>query len=290
MKLINKLTAGILGLGLLVAAHAQNGAQPAPAQNPVKFDLPNVGGTNDQPASAAPVAGPVAAPAPVAPKYTEAQLMEVFGFVTGLRLSLAELEFTPEQIDAMARGMGRAARGEQPSAEMQGMAPELEAFMAKKQQAFMNKLRSHNLAEAAAFFTKLKENKNVQELPDGLRYEVTKPGTGAVPKAGQIAKIHYNGTFVNGQVFASSIQQGEPAEVFVQAPTKEDPRGVIPGMMEGLQKVSVGGKIKLYIPPHLAYGDEGTQGIPPAATLIFDVELLDVKDAPKEPAAAPAGK
>jgi FKBP-type peptidyl-prolyl cis-trans isomerase len=288
MKFINKITAGLVGLGLLVAAMAQNSAQPAPAQNPVKFELPNVGGNAAQPAAAA----PAVAPAPAAPKYTEAQLMEVFGFVTGLRMSLAELEFTPEQVDAMARGLARAAHGEQPTPEMQGMAPELEALMSKKQQVFVGKLRTRNLADAATFFTKLKENKAVQELPDGLRYEVLKVGTGASPKAGQVAKIHYTGTFINGQVFDSSVQRGEPIDVFVQAPTKEDPRGVIAGMVEGLQKASVGSKIKLYIPPHLAYGDDGAQSIPPAATLIFEVELLDVKDAPKEtaPGPVPVGK
>jgi FKBP-type peptidyl-prolyl cis-trans isomerase len=278
MKLIQKLTAGLLGLGLLVAASAQDKAQPAPAQDSVKFEVPNVGASTAQPAAAL----------PAAPKYTEAQLMEVFGYITGLRLSLAELEFTPEQVEQVARGMARAARGEQATPEMQGMAPELEALMAKKQQTYMGKLRNHNLAETATFFTKLKENKNVQELPDGLRYEILKAGTGATPKVGQMAKIQYTGSFINGQMFDSSVQRGEPAEVFVQAPSKEDPRGVIAGMVEGLQKVSVGGKIKLYVPPHLAYGDDGTQGIPPAASLIFEVELLDVKDAPKDAAPAAA--
>ena len=126
------------------------------------------------------------------------------------------------------------------------------------------------------------------ELPSGLRYEVVKAGTGATPKAGQVAKIHYTGSFINGQVFDSSVQRGEPIDLLVQAPSKEDPRGAIAGMVEGLQKMNVGGKYKLYIPPHLAYGDDGAQGIAPASTLIFEVELLEAKDAPKEPAPAVA--
>jgi len=271
MKIIHQLAAGAIGLSLLAALQAQNSGQPAPAQNPVKFEVPNI----NTPAT------PAAAPAKPAPKYTEAQLMELYGYVIGRRSQLAELEFTPEQVAAMAQGMAKAARGEELGGDMQAMGPELEAFIGRKGQAYMGKLRGRNLNEAAVFFTKLKDNKNVQEMPDGLRYEVLKPGTGASPKLGQLAKIHYTGKFIDGTTF-SSTENGEPIDVFVQAPSKEDPRGMIPGMVEGLQKASVGGKIRLYIPPHLAYGDEGTQGIPPAATLIFDVELVDVKDAPKE--------
>ena len=284
MKLITQIAAVLAGSGLFVAATAQNSAPPASAQDPVKFQLPNVGG------SAQPAA-PTAAPAtPPAPKYTEAQLLEVFGYITGLRMSLAELEFSPDQVDAMARGMARAARGEQPTPEMQAMGPALQEMMGKKQQAFLSKLKNHNLAEAATFFTNLKQNKNVQELPDGLRSEVLKAGDGATPKPGQVAKIHYTGTFIDGQTFDSSVQRGEPVDVYLQAPTKEDPRGAIAGMVEGLLKSSVGSKLKLYIPPHLAYGDDGAQGIPPAATLIFEVEVLDVKDAAKATAPTPAAK
>jgi len=280
MKLIKIIAAVLAGSGLFVAATAQNNAPPASTQDAVKFQLPNVG------SSAQPAQPAAAAVTPPAPKYTDAQLMEVLGYITGLRMSLAELEFTQEQVDAMARGLSRAARGEQPTAEMQSMTQPLQELMGRKQQVFLTKVKNHNLASAASFFTKLKENKNVQELPSGLRYEVTKAGTGATPKPGQVAKIHYTGTFIEGQVFDSSVQRGEPVDVYLQAPTKEDPRGAIPGMVEGLLKASVGEKLKLYIPPHLAYGDDGAQGIPPAATLIFDVEVLDVKDAPKAPAPA----
>lgn len=280
MKLITNVSAGLASLGLLVAASAQNNAQPAQAQNPVKFELPQVG------SAAAPAAPAVAAPVK---KFTEAEIMETYGWVMGARMGLAELEFTPAQVEAMARGMALAAAGKAPPHDAQQIGPQIEEFLAKKNQNFMGKLRNQNLADTAKFFTGLKDKKEIQELPSGLRLETIKAGNGATPKPGQVAKVHYTGSFINGQVFDSSVQRGEPIEVLVQTPSKEDPRGAIPGMVEGLQKMAVGGKAKLYIPPHLAYGDEGTQGIPPAATLIFDVELLEVKDAPKE-VAAPAGK
>jgi FKBP-type peptidyl-prolyl cis-trans isomerase len=147
----------------------------------------------------------------------------------------------------------------------------------------MLKLHAENVAEGTAFFAKLKENKAVIELPSGLRYEVIKAGTGATPKVGQEVSIQYTGSLPNGQVFDSTAERGQPAEMVLE------PKQLIAGLLEGLQKVSVGGKIKLYVPASLAYGDEGNQAIPPAATLIFEVELLGVKDAPKE-AAAPAAK
>jgi FKBP-type peptidyl-prolyl cis-trans isomerase FkpA len=285
MKFTTPFTAGLLSLGLLLAASAQNSGQSSSAQNPVKFELPQVGSNAPAPSAAAP-----------APKYTEAQVLEVYGYMIGARLGLAQLEFTPAQVEAMAKGLAEAAAGRQPEYDAQQIGPQVQELLARKEQGFMAKLRNQNLAEAAAFFTKLKENKAVKELPSGLRIETLKAGTGATPKPGQLAKIHYTGAFINGQVFDTSLQphqQGapvEPAELLVQNPSEADPRGLIPGMVEGLQNAKVGGKYKFYIPPHLAYGDDGSQGIPPAATLIFEVELLDVKDAPKEAAAAPAAK
>jgi FKBP-type peptidyl-prolyl cis-trans isomerase len=88
-------------------------------------------------------------------------------------------------------------------------------------------------------------------------------------------RVHYTGKLIDGTEFDSSVKRGEPAEFPLDQ--------VIPGWTEGIQKMNKGGKIKLYVPPHLAYGDDGRPGIPPGATLVFDVELLDIK-----PAAAPA--
>jgi FKBP-type peptidyl-prolyl cis-trans isomerase len=88
--------------------------------------------------------------------------------------------------------------------------------------------------------------------------------------------VNYTGTLIDGTVFDSSERQGKPVEFALNK--------VIAGWTEGLQKISKGGKIKLYVPPQLAYGDEGRPGIPPGATLIFEIELLDITPA----AAAPA--
>jgi len=168
-----------------------------------------------------------------------------------------------------------------------------EAEFQTKRQAQVETMKKQSQAESAAFFAKLKENKNVVELTSGLRYEIVNPGTGAYPKATDVVKVHYVGKLINGEVFDSSVERNEPAELQLDQ--------VIPGWTEGIQKINVGGKIRLYIPGNLAYGDEGRlPKIPPGAALVFDVELLDVKApapapvAPVAPAApavpAPAAK
>ncbi len=109
----------------------------------------------------------------------------------------------------------------------------------------------------------------VVELPSGLQYEVLKKGEGKRPSATDKVKCHYHGTLINGTVFDSSIQRGEPAVFGVSQ--------VIPGWVEALQLMEVGSKWRLFIPSDLAYGEHGAGNlIEPNSTLIFDVELLDI--------------
>ena len=109
----------------------------------------------------------------------------------------------------------------------------------------------------------------VVELPSGLQYEILKQGTGAKPSANDKVKCHYHGTLINGTVFDSSVQRGEPATFGVSQ--------VIPGWVEALQLMPVGSKWRLFIPSNLAYGEHGAGDvIEPNSTLIFDVELLDI--------------
>jgi FKBP-type peptidyl-prolyl cis-trans isomerase len=105
----------------------------------------------------------------------------------------------------------------------------------------------------------------------GLKYQVMKQGTGTVsPKVTDTVKVHYHGTLLNGTVFDSSVQRGEP----ISFPLN----GVIPGWTEGLQLMKVGDKFKFEIPPNLAYGDSSpSPTIPPNSTLVFEVELLGIQ-------------
>jgi len=236
----------------------------------VKLNIP---GQPDQPAA------PAGAAAAAKPTYTDAQLLEEFGWFIGKRVGLAELEFSKAELDTLLKGLALAASGKDSPYELEKIGPAMDEFMQKKQQAYLGKLKEQNSAVNTGYFTKLKENKAIVALPSGLHYEIVQEGTGAAPKPTETVRVHYTGKLVDGTVFDSSVQRGEPAEFPLDQ--------VIPGWTEGIQKMKKGGKIKLYVPPQLAYGDDGRPGIPPSSTLVFDVELLDIK-AGAAPAAMPA--
>ena len=129
---------------------------------------------------------------------------------------------------------------------------------------------SEQRAEGEAFLQENAERSEVKVTESGLQYEVVKKGDGKSPTAESEVVVHYKGTLINGEVFDSSYERGEPAEF---------PLGnVIPGWTEGLQLMKEGAEYKFYIPYQLAYGERGAgQNIPPYATLVFEVELIEVK-------------
>jgi len=226
------------------------------------------------PATAPAAAAPAVAPAPT---YTDAQLLEEFGWYIGKRTGLSELNLTGPESEQLAKGLIAAVSGKESPYEIQKVGPAMTDFIQKKQTVVMETIKAKNMTQAAAYFTKLKEIKDVVELPSGLRYQIVSPGTGTPPKPTDTVKVNYTGALIDGTVFDSSDRQGKPLEFALNS--------VIPGWTEGLQKISKGGKIKLFVPPSLGYGDDGRPGIPPGSVLVFDVELLDISNTP--PAEAP---
>ena len=237
------------------------------AQDDVKFAVPGAG------------TPPAAAAAPEAPKYTEAQLLETFGWFIGRRVGLGELAFSDAEVTSLVKGLKIASQNGEAPYDLQLIGPAMDTFMQEKQATYMEKLRQKGAAESAAFLAQIKGKEGVTALPSGLLYEVMEAGTGAKPKPTDIVTVNYVGRLADGTVFDSSEEQG-PGEFSLD--------GVIPGMSEGLQQLNVGSKARLYIPSDLAYGDQGQGGIPPAATLVFDVEILSAKPGPAPDAAAPA--
>ena len=135
-----------------------------------------------------------------------------------------------------------------------------------------------NIAAGREFMESLADNSDIVQLDSGLFYEILQEGSGEFAGPDDSVLVHYHGTLVDGTVFDSSRERGEP----VPFPLN----GVIPGFAEGLQKVREGGTIKLYIPSDLAYGNEANPGspIPAGSTLIFEAELIQINPpAPQRP-------
>ncbi len=126
-----------------------------------------------------------------------------------------------------------------------------------------------SLSDAGADFLKGNAGKpGVVTTKSGLQYRVVKEGTGLKPGATDLVRVHYHGTLIDGKVFDSSVERGQPARFALNQ--------VIEGWTEGLQTMKEGGKTVFHIPPHIAYGNRPTGSIPANATLIFEVELLNV--------------
>jgi FKBP-type peptidyl-prolyl cis-trans isomerase FkpA len=161
--------------------------------------------------------------------------------------------------------------------ELETYVPKLQELQKTRQAAATEKEK----ASGTAVLAKAAGEPGATKTDSGLVYKSVKEGTGASPKAEDQVKVHYEGKFVDGKVFDSSIKRNEPA-VFPLT-------GVIPCWTEAVQRMKVGGKARVVCPPELAYGEEGR---PPqmrgAATLVFDVELLEImKDDGKGAAAQP---
>ncbi|MEM1325140.1 MAG: FKBP-type peptidyl-prolyl cis-trans isomerase [Bacteroidota bacterium] len=127
-----------------------------------------------------------------------------------------------------------------------------------------------NAEKGKQFLADNAKKEGVVTLESGLQYKILQEGSGAIPTASDRVQVHYHGTLIDGTVFDSSVDRGEPATFGVTQ--------VIAGWVEALQLMPAGSKWRLFIPSDLAYGDRGAGGlIGPNAALIFDVELLDIK-------------
>lgn len=171
-----------------------------------------------------------------------------------------------ESIDtvAVAKAMGLVFADKKTEIESMQAQQNLQTYFGELQ----NKMIEKQSEEGAKFLALNSMKEGVVSLPSGLQYKIIKKGTGAIPKATDKVKTHYHGTLVNGKVFDSSVDRGEPIEFPVN--------GVIKGWQEALQIMPVGSKWELYIPHHLAYGAQGQGAIPPYSALIFQIELLDI--------------
>jgi FKBP-type peptidyl-prolyl cis-trans isomerase len=146
----------------------------------------------------------------------------------------------------------------------------------QKRQAEAKAQAETNKSAGDAFLAENAKKEGVQVTESGLQYQVLEAGDGPRPDTGDVVRVHYQGALLDGTVFDSSIQRGQPADIPVSQ--------VVPGWQEGIALMPVGSKYRLWIPAALAYGEGGTPGgpIPPNSTLVFEVELLEILDQPAQ--------
>jgi FKBP-type peptidyl-prolyl cis-trans isomerase len=216
--------------------------------------------------------------------FSEPQIIETWGWSIARKTPVSILDFSEAELALLTKGLVAGIKGEPPPCEVEKIQPDVERFISDRREQAWQAYKKRRNAETEAFFAELKKNTNVVTLPSGLGYEILKPGSGPYPKAGKTVKIHYVGRLLNGKVF-DRIEGEDTCKVEINNPCRP---WVIAGWNEGLQKINQGGKIKLYIPPSLGYGDQGSDGAPPCSTLIFEIEMLDIADTPPPDNATPA--
>lgn len=212
---------------------------------------------------------PVLAQEETAPAADSASAIETFGWMVAQQ-SVVQMEFNDEEMETFLKGFRNgAANPASPATKQQ----ELQA-MSEYLQGRMGEINDRKkMAEGkknAEFLASLEGKEGIQKSDSGLFYEIIEPGGETKATGSDTVTLHYTGTLTDGTVFDSSVERGEPATFSVS--------GVVPGFAEGVQLVGEGGKVKLYIPPALGYGDNVQPGgpIPPNATLVFDVEMIKI--------------
>lgn len=194
--------------------------------------------------------------------------MDKISYALGLSLgsNLINSGITNLNFEKVSKGIKDIIENNPLEISLEEAQEEINNFFAKLQ----NEAGSKAQKEGEIFLAENAKREEVTTLPSGLQYEIITKGDGQVPIASNKVKVHYHGTLINGQVFDSSVQRGEPAVFGVTQ--------VIQGWVEALQLMPVGSKWKLYIPSNLAYGERGAgQSIGPNTALIFEVELLGIE-------------
>ena len=193
--------------------------------------------------------------------------MDKFSYAIGLGIgqNLSSMGIQGLAVDDFAQAIRDVLEGNQTAISHNGAREIVNKYFEELEA----KMSAVAIEQGKAFLEENKKRPGIVTLPSGLQYEVINEGTGKKPKATDQVRCHYEGTLVDGTLFDSSIQRGEPAVFGVNQ--------VIPGWVEALQLMSEGAKWKLYIPSDLGYGARGAgEMIPPHSTLVFEVELLEV--------------
>jgi FKBP-type peptidyl-prolyl cis-trans isomerase FkpA len=223
---------------------------------------------------------PKPAPKPAAPKSANAAAAtkpmtddDKIVYTIGLSIyrSLAQFDLSPAEMELVKQALSDAAENK-PAVDIEAWGPKISSLGSARSA----RVSAREKEASAAYLAKAAAEPGAVKTESGLIYRELKAGTGPSPKATDTVKVNYRGTLTNGTEFDSSYKRNEPAEF----PLNQ----VIKCWTEGVQKMRVGGKSSLVCPSDIAYGDQGRPSIPVGATLVFEVELLEVSGAGAEPA------
>lgn len=223
---------------------------------------PNKTSAVPKPAAAKPIAPKPVAAKPAVEMSDEQKTIYALGL--SIARSLGSFDLSSEELDIVKKALSDAAINK-PTVELSVFGPKIQDFATSRQARVAEKEK----AASAAYLAKAAAEPGVTKTATGLLYKMLSPGSGASPTAASTVKVHYRGTLTNGNEFDSSYSRNQPAEFGLGQ--------VVPCWTEGVQKMKVGEKAQLVCPSDLAYGDSGRPGIPGGATLIFEIELLEVK-------------
>jgi len=201
-------------------------------------------------------------------KDEKVKLSYSVGYQVGSDFKRQDIDISP---DELLKGVQDALAANEPQLSQEEMRTTLMNLQKKISAARQQKMKAQaekNLADGKAYLAENATKMGIKTMASGLQYKVLAEGSGASPKATDMVTVNYRGTLINGTEFDSSYKRGKPATFRVDR--------VIPGWTEALQLMKEGGKMQLYIPPDLGYGDKRAGAIEPNSTLIFDVELISV--------------
>ncbi|MBD3586984.1 FKBP-type peptidyl-prolyl cis-trans isomerase [Salinimonas sp. HHU 13199] len=201
-------------------------------------------------------------------KYTTIETQASYGVGFQMGEQLKSNPFDGLNIDAVAEGLRDAFSGETAQVDNNTLRNAFGEIHQRMQAAKAEQSKAL-IEEGEKFLAENAQREEITVTETGLQYEVIEKGEGSSPNADSTVRVHYHGTLLDGKMFDSSYERGQPAEFPVN--------GVIKGWTEALQMMQEGSKWRLYVPHELAYGEQGAGGaIAPYSTLVFDVELLDV--------------
>ena len=217
-----------------------------------------------KPAAAKPAPAKPAAPPPLATDEEKT----IYSLGLTMYRSLSQFDLSPTELEIVKRALADAAAGK-PAVELSEWGPKIQPLSTARGA----RVAEREKAAATIYLAKAAAEPGAAKTESGLIYREVRPGTGNSPKATDTVKVNYRGTLIDGTEFDNSYKRNQPAEFQLN--------GVIKCWTEGVQMIKTGGKSVLICPSGLAYGDQGRPSIPGGATLIFEIELLEIKGTDK---------